>query len=226
MTLLLFDIDGTLLQVNGTTRTAIEHSMTEVTGCPISTEGVAFSGRTDPAIFRDILEANDVAPNDGLLQTVLDAYVETALNTIRPEDVKILPGASALLSSLKTREDSHLGLVTGNVKPVAYHKLKMVGLTDYFSVGAFGSDHSNRSKLPALALHRASVYTGHSFQMTQTLVIGDTQPDIQCARDAGARSIAVCTGRHTYEELARHTPDLLLETLPAYDTFEKQVFGV
>ena len=68
MTLLLFDIDGTLVRINGTGRRAIERSLSSLTERPISTEEISFSGRTDPDIFEAILAKNDLAPTEAAIR--------------------------------------------------------------------------------------------------------------------------------------------------------------
>ena len=45
----------------------------------------------------------------------------------------------------------------------------------------------------------------------QFIVIGDTPNDIACAREFGAKAVAVATGRsHSAAELAKFEPDILL----------------
>lgn len=212
MQLLLFDVDGTLLKADGSGRAAIEQAVSSVTGTTASTDGVSFSGRTDPAIFRDVLRVNGLPTRASLLEDVLDAYIEAALTTLQSSNVRRLAGSDALLSLLARRSDVVLGLVTGNVEPIAYHKLQTVGLDGYFSLGAFGSDHADRSRLPPLAAQRAEEAVGRSFSPDQTVVIGDTPLDVDCARAAGARAVAVCTGGAARSELASVGPDLLLDS--------------
>lgn len=224
MRLLLFDVDGTLLRANGGGRTAVERAISKLTGQEVSTEEVAFSGRTDPSIFRDVLRTNDLpARDDALLDDALRAYVDAAQNTIRPSNVDRLPGTARLLSLLARRTDVFLGLVTGNVEPIAYHKLQTVQLDEYFSVGAFGSDHENRSQLPELAAHRAAEHVGRPFPLDQTVVIGDTVHDIECAQAAGAEAVAVCTGRPDRSELASAAPNLLIENFSNPEATVKQI---
>jgi len=213
MPLLLFDIDGTLVTVDGAGSSALKRALSTLTKRSISVEGVSFSGRTDPAIMRDVLAQNGVSPSDGLLDTALTAYAEAAQETIRANHVRPLPGVESLLSRLSQYQDMHLGLVTGNIEPVAYHKLHAAGFSNYFLVGAFGSDSAERADLPPLAAHRAHKAFGGSFSKGNTVVIGDTPQDIQCARSAGFRAVAVCTGRPNRPALATCDPDLLLENL-------------
>lgn len=227
MTLLLFDIDGTLVRLNEAGRTALTRAVSALTDCPISTENVSFSGRTDPDIFEAVLAENGLPTTDEAVAEALDAYVETMRSSLSPGDVDLLPGVRPLLARLDERPDVHLGLVTGNVEPIAREKLSVHGLADYFPVGAFGSDHADRARLPALAVRRAARHTGHPFRPDEhATVIGDTIHDIDCARAAGTRAVAVCTGRYERAELSRHSPDLLFDTFPAPDTFLRRVLDL
>lgn len=224
MTLLLFDIDGTLVRVHGTGRIAITQALSALNGRFISTEAVSFSGRTDPAIFEAILAENDLPTTEAAIETAIEAYVDTMRTRLSQDNVEVLPGVSELLAELHAHPDVHLGLVTGNVKPIAYEKLSVHGLDDYFPIGAFGSDHADRNRLPALATQRAAEHTDRPLQTRDhVVVIGDTVHDIECARFAGAGTVAVCTGRYDRNELSRHTPDLLFDTLPAPESFCRQV---
>lgn len=225
MTLLLFDIDGTLVRVNGAGRSALTQALSALLDRPISTDGISFSGRTDPDILRAVLSHNGHEPSEATLQAALDAYETAAQDAIQPRHVRALPGTRALLDALSRRDDVHLGLVTGNVESVAYHKLNAVGLDTYFSVGAFGSDHADRDALPPLAIRRASQITSHAFSRSRTVVIGDTPRDVQCARAAGVRSIAVCTGGADRDALTNSTPDVLLTDLTDPTQFYDRVLN-
>lgn len=226
MRLLLFDIDGTLLRVDGGGQTAIVRAVENATGHTVSLENISFSGRTDPNIVRDVLTTNGLPATENLLSDVIRAYVEIAQETIHSENVMPLSGASPLLSRLANREDTALGLVTGNVEPIAFHKLRAAGFADHFSVGGFGSDHANRSKLPGLAARRATEQTGHAFSVENAVVIGDTGHDIVCARRAGARAVAVCTGSPSSSDLSSNDPDLLLNDLDAPTAIAEQLLAV
>lgn len=226
MRLLLFDIDGTLLRVTGGGRRAVGEAISNVTEQTACIDGVSFSGRTDPEIFRALLRKNGVSHPDERIGEAIQHYVDAARETIHASNVKPLPGTRSLLSRLARRSDVFLGLVTGNVEPIAYHKLRHAGFAKHFSVGAFGSDHENRNKLPALAARRASVEARWSFPLSKVVVIGDTRHDIECARAAGTRVAAVCTGRAARSELELHAPDLLLESLTGPDYVENQILAI
>lgn len=225
MKLLLFDIDGTLVRTNGVGRSSVERAFAERLGGPIRTDAVTFSGKTDPQIIREILIANDVDATDDLVDEVLALYEETAYHTLQPNHVELLPGTAALLDGLARRSDVQLGLLTGNVRRMAYRKLDAVGLGKYFPFGAFGSDHADRYQLPSIGLARARAHATHPFEGDDMVIIGDTEHDIRCGRSLGATSVAVCTGRYTRADLAPHDPDILFDDLSDVEAFFVHVLG-
>lgn len=224
MKLLLFDIDGTLLHAHGTGRTAIEQALSALCGCAITTDGVTFSGKTDPLIMRDILRANGLDADPLMVDEALAVYAQTAHNTFDPDAVHLLPGIASLMDRLVANATVHLGLVTGNIESMAYRKLNAVALDQHFAFGAFGSDHAERHRLPPMAVSRARDHTGHTFRGPDVIIIGDTAHDIRCGQGIGATSVAVCTGRYTRAELAAHDPDVLLDDLSDADVFFDAVF--
>ena len=225
MKLLLFDIDGTLVHANGSGRVAIEQALADVFGQPISTEGVAFSGRTDPGIMRDILEANGIVPSASNVQRAIDAYKTVVLEQGNPGDVTLIPGVPPLLDGLAGRSDVTLGLLTGNIRETAFWKLEAVGMDRHFSFGAFGCDDGDRGKLPPVAVRRAQQHTGRTFVGSDVVIIGDTPHDIQCGRGIGAFSVGVCTGSYERSALESHRPNVLFDTLQDTEAFVQHVVG-
>jgi phosphoglycolate phosphatase-like HAD superfamily hydrolase len=90
-------------------------------------------------------------------------------------------------------------------------KLEAFGVHDAFAWGAFGDEAPDRNELAKLAVHRAA--ERHGVSSERCIVVGDTEHDIACARAAGAKVVAVATGSQSREELADHSPDLLLDDL-------------
>ena len=201
MLLLLFDIDGTLLQ-----QAAVEHAQAlreaagEAHGVSLGDIEVEVAGRTDPAIARDLLGAVGVREVDGGWERAAIAAYER----LCPSDLsaRVAPGIAELLEALAERRDEfRLSLVTGNLEPIARLKLERAGIGRYFPAGqgGFGSDHEDRARLPTIARARAS---DPPWTRERTVVIGDTPRDIACARADEVRVAAVATGFFTVEQLA------------------------
>src|SRR3954471_7648405 len=203
MLLLLFDIDGTLLQ-----RASVEHAQAlreaagEVHGVDLlSVDAVEYAGRTDLAIMRDLLALAGVSQvrREEAVQAAVEAY-----ERLCPADLsaKVAPGMVELLSELSARSDEfRLSLVTGNLEPIARLKLERAGVGHFFAAGqgGFGSDDEDRGRLPAIARARAA---DPPWPRERTVVIGDTPRDIECARADQVRVAAVATGPFAVEQLA------------------------
>jgi len=213
--LVLFDIDGTLLTSMGTGRTSVTEALSEVCGKTIRPDGIEFAGRTDPQIMVDMLAAAGISKeiSESIFDACLEAYKSVLMRRLTPDRVRLCPGAADLIQHMSVRTDIALGLLTGNLRETAYLKLHAAGLGSKFKVGGFGSDSPERRKLPATAVRRASVLFSESFGPENTVIVGDTPSDIDCARHYGARVIAVATGSFSREDLSDHDPDLLIDDL-------------
>lgn len=214
----LFDIDGTLLTMGGAAQDAFTQALIEASGRPIVPEKMSFVGKTDPQIARELLTRHGV-DGEELAPAVLEAirlylgYFESALPGAR--GARLLPGVPSLLAALARRNDVRVALLTGNVERGARLKLDYFDLTSFFDfrISAFGSDHADRYQLPAKALERARAVIGPDVSGDQLVIIGDSEHDVLCGREVGARSVAVSTGWTAAETLRALGPDALLADL-------------
>jgi len=211
--LLLFDIDGTLLlRAAGAHRDAIYEALRVVHGVTEpDRRGMQVAGRTDADIARTLLV------HAGVPAERIDARADevrvaacAAYGRLCPQDLSghVTPGMAELLQRLAAREDTLLALVTGNYEPIARLKLRRAGIGHFFATGqgGFGSDHEDRSMLPAIARRRAgetaAAGEGELWPRARTAVIGDTPRDISCARADGVRVAAIATGPYEPAELS------------------------
>lgn len=204
-TLVLFDIDGTILWTDGAGRRAVHRAVEEIFGAR-PPQGHEFDGKTDPQIVRELMLRVGITAQaiQQRLPRTLARYVDLLSAELGDADHadKVYPGVAALLDALERRDDVLLGLLTGNVREGARAKLAAVGIDpDRFRVGAFGSDHADRPELPAIARARAEVLLGHPVAGRDVVVIGDTPADMGCGRGIGARAVGVATGRYSVDQL-------------------------
>ncbi|HUR86985.1 MAG TPA: haloacid dehalogenase-like hydrolase [Solirubrobacteraceae bacterium] len=206
--LLLFDIDGTLLQrAAGAHRDAIHEALRVVHGVtdPEHRAGHEVAGQTDPEIVRGLLLADgiDARSIDARLDDVRIAACEAYARLV-PGDLSayVTPGMPELLERLAGRDDLLLALVTGNYEPIARMKLRAAGIGRHFPSrqGGFGSDHEQRAELPRIARRRAGG-EDEPYPRRRTVVIGDTPRDIACARADGCRVLALATGPFGADQL-------------------------
>ncbi len=148
---------------------------------------------------------------EGRRPLALERYRSRLVEILLPEDVRAMPGVAPLLEALASRPAVTLGLLTGNLEPCARAKLAPLDANRHFAFGAFGSDHEDRYRLPALAVARARAATGRDFVGKEVVVVGDSVHDVRCGRDLGVRAVAVATGRTPRGLLAAESPDALLD---------------
>ena len=205
--LVLFDIDGTLLQTAGAGRRAIHEALLAEMGTTGPIDGYRFDGKTDPQIIRELMRAAGHPEADSIAQIerVCERYVGLLERELRSAErtITVLHGVRDLLDDLEQRTDVVLGLLTGNLERGATLKLSFAGLNpSRFRVGAFGSDADERDELPAYAVRRAEPIMGRLPSGEEVVIIGDTPADVTCGASIGARAVAVATGRYTRDELA------------------------
>lgn len=210
MRLVLFDIDGTLLNSEGLGRASMQRALAEVFGSS-GNPSYRYDGKTDKQIVRDVmrLEGHSDEHIDSRMEKLLGLYLDGLRVGAVSGKFKVRPNAGVpeLLDALDARDDVVLGLLTGNVEQGARVKLTAAGIDpDRFRVNAFGSDHEHRPQLPAIAQRRASEALGLDISGERLVVIGDTPADIECGRSLGARAIGVASGHYTVEQLEEHNP--------------------
>jgi phosphoglycolate phosphatase len=212
--LILFDIDGTLVRRAGPHhRDALAEGIRLVTGLETTTEGIPVQGMLDPDILSIMLRRAGVS-RTAILQALpeIQRAAERYYLRVCPEiHGKRCPSVTMLLDRL-TRRGHLLGLVTGNLTRIGWHKLDRAGLRPYFRFGAFGEMAATRGGLARIAIREARS-KGWIGRKTPISLIGDSPNDVIAARDSGIRSIAVRTGITPPGELEAERPDFLLRTL-------------
>lgn len=218
--LILFDIDGTLVDTAGAGRRAMERACLAVLGIgDVTTRaaGVEYAGRTDPYIMRAVCQAIGVEAEtfEAQRQKLVRRFVrelETEMQLARPGR-RVLPGVLTLLGELERRPSVHLGLVTGNLEEGARAKLEAFGLNRFFATGGFSSDHGDRREIARIARARVCRESGLDVPASQVAVVGDTEHDVDCARANGFRAVAVSSGWVDHDRLEAAAPDALLRDL-------------
>ena len=226
--ILLFDLDGTLLLTGGAGVRALDRAFLDLFGLEDAGRGVAFRGRTDLSIIRDIvegklhraLEAEDV-------ERLCDRYLRHLEEEVRHSPTyRVLPGVDRLLPLLAARADCLLGLGTGNVEGGARIKLARGDLNRFFTFGGFGSDAEDRVEVLRQAVARGEARRGPGGDgPARVVVIGDTHLDVQSGGALGARTVAVATGGESATSLRQAGPDLLLPDLSDAEAFLRFLEG-
>ena len=215
-TCIFFDIDGTLIsgKENRVHHVSFEEAVKKVTGKTVDLDSIPHHGSTDRLILAELLKAvgHPAEKMEEGIKQCADAMIEycgerlLAGNAIVP-----LPGVHAIIDALRERSIP-VGLVTGNLEPIAYWKMEKAAVPKgKFFGGGFGSCHTERSEMIKLALQRAEQQSGKKY--TNVWHVGDTPKDITAAQTAGVKVIAVTTGKFSAADLEPLKPDHLLADL-------------
>lgn len=212
--LFLFDLDGTLVSTGGAGLRALSKAFKEIYGINDAHLRINPAGKTDPAIFREVITVFLGRETTTLeIETISDCYLGHLKEEMRGANPKILEGVFGFLEKVSAIKDIVIGLGTGNLEKGARLKLEPAGLNRFFPFGGFGSDHEERSEVLRWGHRRAQDRTRQEIAPASVFVIGDTPLDVAAAKQAGFCSVAVATGRSGRAELAAGQPDFLLSTL-------------
>src|SRR6187401_1572471 len=120
-TVLLFDIDGTLILTGGAGRRAMVGAFARLHGKDDVFARLSFAGMTDRAIVRHGLGAvAEHLMTDAEIDRLLDSYLTLLESELVHSDYRVLPGVLALIDSLRDLPEVAIGLGTGNVRRGAY----------------------------------------------------------------------------------------------------------
>jgi len=222
---LLWDIDGTLihsLKTGGYKEYTIP-VMEEIFGTSGTLATMRVSGMTDFQIIAEALKEEGFTHQD-IRKRIHDVSRRLTQEAKRLTGngepfFEVLPGVRETLEKLAVEPRYQSALLTGNIEPMAYLKMELVGLEKFFTLpGAFGEESHDRRDLPAIAAKRINESLRATLSPHQFIVIGDTPNDIACARHFGARVVAVGTGRfYSDEDILACEPDALLPDLTDVD---------
>jgi len=226
MKLILFDIDGTLIDSGEAGSRSLNLAFEEVFSIPHAFKDISMAGKTDIQIMKEALRRHGINHKNGNIEILCESYIRHLRIQIENPFRHLKPFIKETLSILSSEQDNCLGLLTGNIKEGAMIKLSPFGIAEYFSLtpenqficgrpllGAFGDDDEDRNRLLPVALERFRKVYKRDIDIKDCIVIGDTPRDVECAKVHGAMSIAVATGPYTYESLLLTEADIVLRDL-------------
>lgn len=211
MKLILFDIDKTLIKSSSSWRFIAPFK--KVYGVDTNIDIINHHGMTDQQIIIEVLRKNGI--DDKTIMAKLKDYMAEMVvyykGASKMKEVVLIDGVVASLESLRNRGGFVMGLVTGNIEPIAWEKLRIAGIDWYFSIGGFGSDDINRTNLVKLAVSRAN--DKFKEQFSEIFIVGDSPLDIKAGKEAGVKTVGVATGIYSKEELKSMGADYCINNL-------------
>lgn len=194
MRLVVFDVDGTLVDSQAHILAAMAHAFA-AQGQPMPARSVCLGvvGLSLPVAMARL------APTLGAAQQAqLVSDYKQAFSALRATDLSPLyPGALRVLDRLTARDDLVLGIATGKSRKGLDHILAAHGLNGVFQTIQVADDHPSK---PDPSMLRACLQqTGIAAQ--NAVIVGDTVFDMDMARHAGLHGLGVAWGYHPAEGL-------------------------
>lgn len=219
-TLISFDVDGTLIgsvgdAANKLHRRAFAFCFKEIFGIDTTIDVVKHHGSTDPLIILAVLEYHGI-PKEKAMPKMADLQA-SMINFFQEhqseaaQGLKLLPGVKELLATLQANPKVATCLVTGNLQPIGWGKMRALGIEHLFSpqpFGGFGSDFcsgniaeswKDRSQLVGIAAKRAEELV--EGPVVRRFHVGDAPMDMKAAEGAGAIPVGVTTGIFSKQQL-------------------------
>lgn len=217
---IIFDFDGTLLDIREILEKAIEEILVEknvnvdmeTTIQEIGALLETIQGYPLPKVLLESYEIfNHITALNGLTYIkklriavkIFAKYLEYA------KDASLFPGVKLLLKKLNKHHD--LFIVSHNKTETIIEHLENEGIDNFFK-GVYGSDKIPVQKPDPLALQPA-LENYEKRRRDEFLMIGDMPSDIIAGREAGFWTIGVASGVSKRQILAEYQPDLLIDSL-------------
>jgi phosphoglycolate phosphatase len=212
--LVLFDIDGTLITSGGAGARSWRYAFEALHGVPADIGSHSEAGETDPFVARKtFVGAIGRNPTEEELARIFTMYLRRLSEEVAAsEGYRVLTGAQELLTRLSDA-GSMLGIVSGAMEGAARVKLGRADLNRYFLFGGYGTDSTDRTTLTTAAIARASLLHASPLDPADVSVVGDTPLDVAAAKAAGACAIAVASGRYSVDELRASGADHVIASL-------------
>ena len=208
--LVMFDLDGTLIDSVPDLAAAVDRMLVELGRTPAGVEKVRdWVGNGARVLVRRALAggldhaAVGEAETEEALARFLDIYADCHNLTV------LYPGVHELLEALSTAA-VELAVVTNKPDRFVAPLLEQVGLGGYFR-WIIGGDTLPQQKPDPAALLQVMRLAG--VEASQSLFIGDSRNDVLAARAAAVPCIAVSYGYNHGRPIAEERPSLVVDSL-------------
>jgi len=211
--LALFDVDGTLVRGFQGHNKAFSEGFKKVYGVDATVDTIGVQGMTEQQVIIEVLKQHGFNEEEIMskIEECMRVMIDYFKAIIATDEIILLDGVQELLRQLSDH-DILMGLVTGNLKPIARGKLEKVKIYHYFRVGGFGNDDLDRANLARLAIEIAKEYYGFQFN-NNVFLFGDAPQDMKAGKEVGVKTIGVTTGVCSKKRLKNAGADVVLKNL-------------
>lgn len=212
--LIVFDVDGTLLDSQAHILAAMSHAF-ETVGRPVPEreDVLAIVGLSLPVAMAELAPDLDAAEHAALVDGYKASFADIRMSGDPARKSPFFPGARAVLDRLLARDSWLVGLATGKSRRGLDHLLRAHGLEGAFATEQVADHHPSKPN-PSMLL-TALAETG--MEARDAVMIGDTSFDMEMGRAAGFRTIGVDWGYHPVERLRAAGADRIIESFDALE---------
>ena len=201
--LVVFDLDGTLISSHKTIYKATLHALKEINIYPTMPEEDFY--KTIGMHFEDIFAQFGFSVPDfekfiGIYKSIYFDYIDLSV---------AYPGVNEILNKLQVKNIKTALLTTKGQDhaEIILRQFKLFDEIDYIMGRRPGIAHKP-SPEPLI-----KICSDLNLEIKASLMIGDTELDIQCGKNAGSKTCAVTYGYRTAEELKKEFPDFMIDNI-------------
>ncbi|MCX6169548.1 MAG: HAD-IA family hydrolase [Ignavibacteriales bacterium] len=201
--LVVFDLDGTLISSHETIYKATLHALKDLNISPVMPEEKFYNmiGLHFEDIFREFgFAVPDFEQFINIYKSIYFDYIDSSV---------VYSGVEELLAKLKDRK-TKISLLTTKGQDQAELILRHFSLIDKFDY-VMGRRPGIAHKPSAEPLQK--ICLGLNIDIANTIIVGDSEMDIQCGKNAGSKTCAVTYGYRTKLELQKSSPDFLIDKI-------------
>lgn len=222
--LLVFDLDGTLIDSAQDLCNSVNAALRHFGRAPLPDPLIAsFVGNGVPLLMRRSLAAEDGLAPDKVDEDLLAQATDYFLGYYREHKLDFTYAYAGVLDALAALRNLHdapggsprvMAVLTNKPVRPARGICEGLGLAHYF-LHIYGGDSFPAKKPDPLGLRTLMQETGA--QPEQTVMIGDSQVDVQTARNAGVWSLG-CDFGFGARNLLETPPDILVDSAADWTT--------
>lgn len=213
MHLVIFDVDGTLIQSLDCDALAYLRALHEAFGfVAVNPDWSAYRNSTDSGIFREVFETQaGRLPDDSEMASFRRHFLSHIAAVSGAAPLRLIPGADETLRHLTSSDSAGVSLATGAWAESARLKLASAGIDFDTFPSATADDSEARTGIIDLAIERAAaVHNVASFE--RTIYVGDGIWDARACSDLSIPFVGVAAGpsamRLSLEGAIHVVPDL------------------
>jgi phosphoglycolate phosphatase len=200
---LIFDLDGTLIDSKLDLALSVNATLAELGRDALPHEQIfSYVGQGAPALIARAL-GSDSSKQDCMLG--LEFFIKY-YSAHKLDNTVLYPGVREALDALR---EMTMAVYTNKPVRVSRSIVAGLGLTDHFRV-VYGGNSFERKKPDPMGVH--TILQEFGAAPVQTMLVGDSEIDVQTARNAGTWSCGVTYGFGSHR-LGEYPPDLLVDSL-------------